>query len=216
MEAAAAQNAFVVRDYDKLKIIADPLRAQIVELLIAEPLNVRQVAERLGLVPTKLYYHFGLLERIGLIAVADTRLVANMVEKTYRATAPRIELDPALLNFRTDAGKENINTALVSTLDTTRDDVLRSLHARYAQLEHGAEARPRPVVVTRALSRLDDTRADAFRDRLLALFQEFEAADLAAAAGPPYLSYALTVAFYPSYYFEAGDERSAAPAATPP
>jgi hypothetical protein len=165
---------------------------------------------------TKLYYHFGLLERIGLIAVADTRLVANMVEKTYRATAPRIELDPALLNFRTDAGKENINTALVSTLDTTRDDVLRSLHARYAQLEHGAEARPRPVVVTRALSRLDDTRADAFRDRLLALFQEFEAADLAAAAGPSHLSYALTVAFYPSYYFEAGDERAAAPAATPP
>jgi hypothetical protein len=39
MEADIAPNAFVVRDYDKLKIIADPLRAQIVELLIAEPLN---------------------------------------------------------------------------------------------------------------------------------------------------------------------------------
>lgn len=60
----------MVRDYDTLKVIADPLRAQIVAILLHEPLNMRQVAERLGLAASKLYYHFGLLEKIGPLVLA--------------------------------------------------------------------------------------------------------------------------------------------------
>jgi DNA-binding transcriptional ArsR family regulator len=209
--ALAAPAAFVVRDYDTLKVIADPLRAQILELLITEPLSVRQVAERLGLAPTKLYYHFGLLERIGLVVVAEARLVANMVEKTYRAAANSVELDPSLLNFRTDTGKESITTALTATLDTTRDDILRSLQARYAQLDQGAAEQPRRLVLTRLASRLSQKTADAFLERVTALLQEFDQADAGAEAGPDHLTYALTIAYYPSFYFGDAPDAPAGP-----
>lgn len=197
MNNPEAPNTFLVRDYDTLKVIADPLRAQIVEILLRAPLNVKQVAERLGLAPSKLYYHFGLLEKIGLVAVADTRQIANIVEKSYRVVAANIEVDPALFNFNTEAGKENLNTALLATLDTTRDDVMRSLHARYSALEGGAPPRPRNMMLSRVLSRIADKRADEFKARLAALLQEFDTADDDAAAE----TYALMIAFYPSFYY---------------
>lgn len=203
MSSDQSLGTFVIKDYDTLKAIADPLRAQIVELLINDPLTVSQVAQRLGLAPSKLYYHFGLLEKIGLIAVVETRMVANIMEKIYRATSGHLEIERSLLNFQTDQGKETINTLLVSTLDTTREDLLRSLEARYALLDQGAAKRPRPVQVTRVQSRMSDERADEFHRRLGELMAEFEAADSGPAGegGQEQITFALTIAFYPSFYF---------------
>jgi DNA-binding transcriptional ArsR family regulator len=192
---------FTIRDYETLKVVADPLRAQIMELLIFEPATVRQVAERLGLAPSKLYYHFGLLEKIGLIEVVETRMVANMVEKQYGATAAGIEVDPALLVFSTPEGKENIQTLLSTTLDTTREDILRSLQARQFNLEQGDAPRPRRLILNRLGSRLPEARADEFGQRVEALLREFAEADLGSQAGADDQTYAMTVAFYPSFYF---------------
>jgi DNA-binding transcriptional ArsR family regulator len=204
-ESTQESHNFVVRDYETLKILADPLRVQLAELLMAEALNVRQVAERLGLAPSKLYYHFGLLETIGLIQVVDTRLHKNIVEKTYRSPFTTLTVDPALLNFSTDAGKENINTALLATLDATRDDILRSLQARAQARAQGAPGQPRRMIVSRQVCRLPEARADEFHDRLQALLQEFDAADT---EDRSQLAYALAVTFYPSFYFQ--DDDSAA------
>jgi hypothetical protein len=176
---------------------------------MAEPLNVRQVAERLGLAPSKLYYHIGLLENIGLIQVVDTRLHKNIVEKTYRSRFTSLAVDPALLNFNTEAGKENLNTALLATLDATRDDILRSLQARALALDQGAPGQPRKMIVSRQVCRLPEARAGEFHDRLQALLQEFDAADT---QDPSQLAYALAVTFYPSFYFQDDDP----PAATHP
>ena len=208
MEHSEIPSSFTIRDYDALKAIADPLRAQIVELLIHDPLPVGQVAQRLGLAPSKLYYHFGLLEKIGLITVVETRMVANIAEKVYRATGSHIAIDPSLLNFQTDEGKESINTLMISTLDTTRDDVLRSLQARYNALGDGVAQQPRSVNLSRMLSRMSDERAREFHQRIAALMAEFDAAD----TGPPVpgepenVTFALTVAFCPSFYFREDDE----------
>jgi len=206
---------FTISDYETLKTIADPLRAQIVELLNIDPSTVGQVAQRLGLAPSKLYYHFGLLEKIGLITVAETRMVANMMEKIYRATGSHIDIDPSLLNFQTDQGKESINTLMISTLDTTRDDILRSLQARYASLDDGAERHPRAVRISRLLSRLSDEQAQEFHRRVGELMAEFEAADTGPAApgDPEPVTFAFTVALYPSFYFR--DDKAGPPAATP-
>jgi DNA-binding transcriptional ArsR family regulator len=200
-------HSFTIRDYDTLKAIADPLRAQIVELLIHDPLPVGQVAQRLGLAPSKLYYHFGLLEKIGLITVVETRMVANIAEKIYRATGSHITIDPSLLNFHTDEGKETINTLMISTLDTTRDDILRSLQARYAMLDEGSQRHPRAVNVSRMLSRMSDERAQEFHQRIVGLMNEFDEADAGPAAPgePAPITFALTVAFYPSFYFREDD-----------
>jgi hypothetical protein len=161
----------------------------------------------LGLAPSKLYYHFGLLEKIGIIAVVETRMVANIMEKVYRSKGSHIDVDRSLLNFHTDQGKDSINTLMISTLDTTRDDVLRSMQARYASLEGGADQRPRNVNISRMLSRMSDERAAEFHHRIAELMAEFDEADTGTPApGQPHdVTFALTVAFYPSFYFREDD-----------
>ena len=49
MNTLEPSNTFVVRDYDTLKVIADPLRTQIVEMLLHAPMNVKQMARALAL-----------------------------------------------------------------------------------------------------------------------------------------------------------------------
>lgn len=202
---------FVIQDLETLKVVADPLRAQVLELLAREPLTVRQVADRLGLASSKLYYHFGMLEKHGLIRVVSTRLVTNVQEKLYRAVAVDYDVDKSLLSFSTPEGKENLDTLVRTTVDATRDDILRSFQARAFRLEQGAAAQPRHVIISRALSRLPDAQAGVFRERLQALLQEFSAADAGAAApetGTPNQAFALMVAFYPSFYFPEVDGRA--------
>jgi DNA-binding transcriptional ArsR family regulator len=193
--------SFQIKDLETLRAVSDPLRMQIIELL-AESLTVKQVAEKLGLAPSKLYYHFATLEKLGLIEVAETRMVANMVEKTYRSNADALDVDPALFKFSREGGNETLHMVLSSTIDATREDMIRSLQARQFQLEQGAEEQPRRFIINRVVSRLPEKRVEEFQDRLVQLLQEFEAEDDASARNKDMHPYALTVAFYPSFYFE--------------
>jgi DNA-binding transcriptional ArsR family regulator len=207
MEENYKKKTFIIKDMDTLRAIADPLRPQILEILVHKAQTVKQVAEKLGLAPGKLYYHFNLLEKHGLIEVAETRQVANMIEKLYRATASEIDLEPSLLSFSTDQGKESINTLLTSTLDSTREDLKRSLQARAYNLEKGAKPHPRKAFVNRALSHIPDAQADEFAERLLALIKEFEGKDQQTGTEDEgHHPYALTVAFYPSYFYQDTDQ----------
>ena len=52
---------------NQIKALAHPLRQQILELMIAAPITTKQVADRLGEKPTKLYHHVDKLEVAGLI-----------------------------------------------------------------------------------------------------------------------------------------------------
>jgi DNA-binding transcriptional ArsR family regulator len=192
---------FLIRDLETLRAVSDPLRVQITELLLHEKQTVKQVAEKLGLAPSKLYYHFNALENLGLIEVVETRMVANMQEKSYRATASYVNVDPALLNLSTEEGQESINTVLASTIDATREDIFRSLQARQFQLEQGADEHPRRFIINRITSRVTEERIQEFQDRLVALIQEFEDEDKKS-KGSNLQAYALTVAFYPSFYFQ--------------
>lgn len=200
--------SFLIADLETLKVVADPLRTQILELLTVEPLTVKHVAERLGLATSKLYYHVNMLEKHGLVRVVSTRVIANVIEKQYRAVAIDYDVDPALLSFSTESGQANINTLVQVTIDATRDDLLRSFQARAFGLEQGAPTQPRRAVITRQLSRLPEDKAEAFRSRLEALLREFGAADGADSGAQ---AYALTIAFYPSFYFSDEPGGAAAP-----
>lgn len=200
MEKDKEKKRFHIADLDTLRAIADPLRVQIMELLESQSLTVKQVAEKLGLAPSKLYYHFGALEKLGFIEVAETRMVANMLEKTYKSAAHVLDVDPALFTFNKAGDNEPINILLSSTIDATREDLIRSMQARQFQLEQGAEEKPRRVIVNRVVSSTSEKRIEEFQDRLLKLIQEFEAEDKTSKSTDQ--PYALTVAFYPSFYFD--------------
>lgn len=194
-----------ISDLETLRAIADPLRMQVLELLEGQSLTVKQVAEKLGLAPSKLYYHFGALENLGMIEVAETRMVANMLEKTYRSAAHLLDVDPALFNFSKEGNNEPIHILLSSTIDATREDLLRSLQARQFQLEQGADDQPRRIIINRVVSNISEKRIGEFQERLVKLLQEFEAEDAKSkSADQPY---ALTVAFYPSFYFDKASKK---------
>ena len=193
---------FHIKDLETLRSVSDPLRIQIVELLTTQNLTVKQVAEKLGLAPSKLYYHFGALEKLGMIEVAETRMVSNMVEKVYQSNADQLDVDPSLLKFSREGDNESFGILISSTIDATREDIIRSLQARQFQLDQGATEQSRRFIINRVVSRISEERMAEFQERLVQLIQEFESEDEHAARKSNLQPYALTVALYPSFYFD--------------
>jgi DNA-binding transcriptional ArsR family regulator len=197
------QEPFIINDLDTLRVVSDPVRAQILELLIDHRLTVSDVAVKLGLSASKLYYHFNLLEKHGLIQVAETRQVANLIEKLYTARASYLSIDPALLTFSTGGGNEALISVVQTVIDATREDLIRSFQARAYNLESGAQEKKRQALINRVIAQIPDDKADELLERIRLLVDEFSSMDQTDAekAGPGQ-TYALTVAFYPSFYFQ--------------
>lgn len=206
MKEKLPEGAFIISTLEALRILSDPLRNQILEHLALGPATVRQVAESLGLSPNKLYYHINLLESAGLVVVSETRMVGNMVEKEYKTTASSFYVDPALLDFSTQTGKENLNHVLASTIDLTRDDMLRSLEARTFELSQGSQDRPRELVINRLVARLDEAQTLSFHTRLVELLKEYDAISRQESSATPTHAYALTIAFYPRFTYPDREE----------
>ncbi|MEM7114079.1 MAG: winged helix-turn-helix domain-containing protein [Chloroflexota bacterium] len=204
------QDKFIIDDLDTLRVVSDPLRNQILELLILDKLTVKQIGDRLGLAASKLYYHIRQLEKQKLIAMVETRMVANLQEKYYRAVANTYMVDPELLSFHSEDGPDNINSVIRSTLNSTREDFMRSLEAGLLQtLKQPQEGEPSRAFLTRHLSRIPKARVDEFITQLEQFMKDFEAADVDDDQGDEELStYAFTAAFYPSLYFPENEDSS--------
>jgi len=212
MEEFQPGDVYIIDDLETLRCIAEPLRMQIYEMLVVEPASVRQVAERLGLSPSRLYYHFNTLEKIELIRVVETRMVSNLVEKYYRAVAYQLDVNSRLLTFESDEGKAAITEMITSGLDATREDLLRSLHARTFELERGAPKKPRQMIVNRTTARIRDELAEEFGRRLKELMAEFEESDQKGRVNSEDMHvYAFYTAFYPSFYFSENQEGDPSP-----
>jgi DNA-binding transcriptional ArsR family regulator len=84
----------VISDVATLKAVAEPLRIQILMELGLGPKTVKEIAADLDVPPTRLYYHFKILERNGLIQVAGRRMVSGIEERSYIATALGWTTDP--------------------------------------------------------------------------------------------------------------------------
>jgi len=199
------ENLHVIRDLDAAKAIHDPLRLQIIEVLLPNPLTVKQLAEKLGLAASKLYYHVNTLEKHDLIRVVDTTVQGNIIEKHYWVTAYNYTVDQDIFNFdvRDHEGKDNIISMFFNHLDTVREDFARSIEARSFNLEQGAEPHPRKVIQTREVCRIPDDKIEKFQTRLHELIKEFEALEEAGNTGIQ--PWAFSVFLYPTFYFETGE-----------
>ena len=200
----------MITDLDALKIIADPTRNQIMEILTPKPLTVNQVAKKLGSDASKLYYHFNLLEKNGFITVVDTTIRGNLVEKHYWITAYSFDLDQSILNFNVDTpeGTETIITLVLANIEATREDLRRSIYARHQQIQEGAPKNPRTVMDHRSMLNLPDDKALEFRRRLQALIDEFQEEEETLnqeETDQKTIPWGLSIVFYPSFYFNNGE-----------
>jgi DNA-binding transcriptional ArsR family regulator len=119
-----------ITSVEQLKVIGDPLRIRMIEIMAEDPLRgwtARELAEELETKQTKLYHHLGLLEDQGFIRVGATRMVSGIQEKRYQATAHGYHVDRALL---TGGGAEDaVSTAIDAIFDKARSEILVGLRA---------------------------------------------------------------------------------------
>ena len=196
----------VIRDAETLRIVSDPLRLRMLELMRERPQTAKGLATALRVSRTKLYYHLNLLAERGLITVAATRLVSGIVEKQYRVTAYRMTVDKALIG-PTSVGNDALDTYVSVVLDEVRAEINRSVDAGLIDLERTQEddILPRRLVLGRKWMRLTPDQVAAFSQRYAEVMDEFDAAaslrrgeDATAPDGEGRQLYEWLIAFYPT------------------
>jgi len=167
------EDIYYIGNLDTLKVITDERRLQMLELLVQRPYTVKQLAAELELAPTKLYYHIKQLEDHELIRV---------VEKTV--------LQP---NKDTILAAVNMVTTM---FENTLREIRHSVDAGLMMNEEDEHDLFRGEVGKHHL-RLTKEAAGDFRDRFMALVDEFKALDdeYENQAGQ---DYNVLIAFYPT------------------
>jgi DNA-binding transcriptional ArsR family regulator len=85
----------VVRDPEIIKILADPVRREILRFTSARPWTETQIARKLNLSKPSVGYHLQVLLKAGLIRVANVRVSQyGILEKYYEPTATLFLEDP--------------------------------------------------------------------------------------------------------------------------
>ena len=115
------KDSLVLNKPNQIKALADPLRYRVFELLTMEARTAKQTAEYMGVKPTRLYHHFGVLEKAGLIRKVKTRKVRGTVEKYYEAVAKKVVVDPDVLGKKALPLSSLYAAALQATLEEILD-----------------------------------------------------------------------------------------------
>jgi DNA-binding transcriptional ArsR family regulator len=186
------EEQFVIKELETLKVLADPLRLQILEFVSHKASTVKEIATKVNTAPGKLYYHINLLEKHGLIQVTETRVVSGIIEKQYRATALSFVVERALLTPGV-SGEEGLDLLLSTIFDNTKADIKRSVSAGLISLEPTAAKRP---FLTRAMSCFSPAKYQEFQERLKSLLDDFR--DAESEAEERVQVYGLVVALYPT------------------
>ncbi len=193
---------FTITDLETLKVVSDPLRMRIVDVIglanqLGELRTVKQLGAELETEPARLYYHVNLLEKHGLLKVAETQIVSGIIEKHYQVAAHSIAIDRDLFapGVGHDERAEAVMALLDSTLDSVRADMLRLVRAISEDGETAARFSGKRGQITRENARLSQAQAEAFNDRLLALMEEFR--NMKPTKGEESQVYGLTFVFNP-------------------
>ncbi len=164
----------MVRDLETLRVLSDPLRMRMIDLMSRGEWTVKQIAGALGVGQTRLYHHISLLEKHGLVRVTGTRLVSGILEKRY-AGPSRLTVDHRLFAGELDAPAEvarAVDRFVAMVFATVRREIERSIEA--GKVELGTDERSsRGVTLTFDDARLTESVALEFRTRLEAFVREF-------------------------------------------
>jgi len=192
----------LISDVETLKAISDPLRLRILETMVARKdalWSVKELAAQLEVPQTRLYHHVDLLLERDLIRVASQRIVSGIIESRYRVAALSFRLDSALLSGETATAQEANRELLHGVFDSTREEFGRVLHDYLADhpgadLSGTGDRDPDPErpIVTRGLAMLPPAKAGEFKERLIALMQEYDGA----AGEPGAVPFGFLIALY--------------------
>jgi DNA-binding transcriptional ArsR family regulator len=162
----------IISDLETLKVLADPLRLSILECLV-KPGTVKRVAEKVKKPPTKLYYHFNLLEKHDLIQLVDTRVVSGIIEKHYQASARYYRVERGLLAPGGSNETSAIDVSLGGLIAHARNDIAQGLAEGSIRMDADAGPHERLNFTSMTLLVSHEQLSD-FHERLNALLTEFQ------------------------------------------
>ena len=173
-------STYMVKNIDELRALLDRKRVVILRQLSEEPLTVKQIADRMGLVPASVHYHVKVLERAGLVSLVEIREKSGILEKYYRAIAREFQVDPSLGNEPEAPG-------------LALDALMRDMRSSGEYLRQLGDADPL-INVQLVSVNLSREAAARFAGRLHELAQEFGEAEEPEALE----AYSIALAVYPS------------------
>jgi len=177
-----------LRTLDELRALSDPLRVMLLRLLREREHTVKELCDLLGESSTRLYYHVGELERVGLVRLVRTEAKSGIVQKYYRSVA-RFVCAPFSL-FQDDATSAEARAALDwwgILLEQAEMDLRQAFGApETVDLD--------TILTTRNYIRLTPERAREFSAKLKSVWEELLDADDEAGTE----RYAFTAVFAPS------------------
>ncbi|WP_313467086.1 ArsR family transcriptional regulator [Carnobacterium sp.] len=121
-------NKYLITTYTQLKTISDPLRVQIIILLIEKEMTVTEIGKTIQLPKAKAFYHLKELEKQGMIRITRTQEVKGNIHKYYRATHNGFEIDEQLLpQLKEDIGTVH-SSIIIQQLENTKKAVSENVH----------------------------------------------------------------------------------------
>jgi DNA-binding transcriptional ArsR family regulator len=184
----------VISDLETLRVLADPMRLNIVDNL-EKPSTVKNIAKKIGKPPTKLYYHFNLLEKHELIRMVDTRVVAGIIEKQYQATARYYRVERGLLS--PGAGDDGLDMTLSAMLGNVRQSAMQSFREGVLQLSNDSPVHRRLTFYNSAYT-LTVEQARMLSQRLSDLMAEFNQYSQQNEMGDDAQLYKLSLFYFPA------------------
>lgn len=161
----------IIDDLETLHVISDPLRLRLLNAIIDQAKPIKQIAAELELDQIKLYYHFKIMEKHGLVKVVEERVISGIVEKVYRARARTMRVAGGLLSI-TGPADESTDEMLTYVFDKARNKLEKGIAENELSIEPTAPPQKR-FIAERCSKRLPPELARQFFDRLETLTDEF-------------------------------------------
>jgi predicted ArsR family transcriptional regulator len=167
---APGADLYTLESLEQVRALADPFRVQLVAAFAQGPRTTKQVADSMGVSPTKFYRHVAILEAAGLLKRTHSAQKRGTVEQYFVAVARHLAVDPTL--FEGDEHDEvlaRFRETIGQSLDSAASEMLRTLRA---QQECAPATEPLQMVVSRFATRLSPERLSELTERLRAWIDE--------------------------------------------
>ena len=155
-----------ISDPSQFETLSSDVRMRILSLC-RDPLSVRELAERLDVPVTSLYYHVNLLEADGFLQIVHTRKSGARLEKIYRVAGRTITPGPDLLaNVEdTSAAAKAMAAIVIEPARAETEDALRR------QFDGDEQS----ISLGRLMTLLTPAQLDALESQIKDLVDEFVA-----------------------------------------
>lgn len=105
---------YEITTLEEAKVLTNELRMKIFSIYFDQkPRSAKQLADELGLSPSKVHYHIRELVKVGLLFLYDTKEVNGIIEKYYLPIAKDVRI---LINQLDTEGKQQIVDKTISDM----------------------------------------------------------------------------------------------------